>query len=320
MGYLFHVAFPTWDRIVSIYGTTQRARRSIISPSGINGTIIETAWIATHLVLYPLHILKETNRDQEPGLNVDNLPPIQRSLLHGNVEAAGTPIILVHGVIDNRSIFTVLRRALRRRGFGRTYTLDYSPFTEDIREVAYRLGDLVEQVCHDTGFERVHVIGHSMGGLVGRYYVQRLDGHTRVHTLVTLGTPHQGTRVADFVPHPLARQMRANSTLIDELDQPVDECDTRIISIWSDLDQSIIPKQHAKVIHPDLRARNIFVRGVGHMSLPVDGRVVHEISTVLAHVDHDGSIITEGATSIGSEVTPPRRRESEFLDRGVSQQ
>ena len=45
--------------------------------------------------------------------------PVQRGLVIGDVEAAGTPILLVHGMVDNRSIFTLLRRGLRRRGFGR---------------------------------------------------------------------------------------------------------------------------------------------------------------------------------------------------------
>ena len=44
----------------------------------------------------------------------------------------------------------------------------------------------------ETGFERIHVIGHSLGGLIARYYVTRLGGDARVHTLVTLGTPARG--------------------------------------------------------------------------------------------------------------------------------
>jgi len=50
--------------------------------------------------------------------------------------AAGTPILLVHGLIDNRSVFTLLRRTLRRRGFGRVLTVNYSPFTPDVRAAA----------------------------------------------------------------------------------------------------------------------------------------------------------------------------------------
>ena len=54
----------------------------------------------------------------------------------------------------------------------------------------------------------------------------------------------------------------------------------------------------------------MFVPCVGHNSLPVDGRVVHEICTTLAHVDQDGSTVAEGATSIASaasrQARPPR--------------
>ena len=50
----------------------------------------------------------------------------------------------------------------------------------------------VERIVAETGFERIHIIGHSLGGLIARYYVTRLGGDARVHTLVTLGTPHDG--------------------------------------------------------------------------------------------------------------------------------
>ena len=50
----------------------------------------------------------------------------------------------------------------------------------------------------------------------------------------------------------------------------------------------VVPKRSRRIDHPDLSARNVFVRGVGHMSLPVDPRVVHEICTTLAHLDADG--------------------------------
>ena len=148
-----------------------------------------------------------------------------------------------------------------------------------------RLGDLVQDVCEETGHEQVHVIGHSMGGLIGRYLVQRLGGDEYVHTLVTLGTPHQGTLPANLVPITVARQMRVGGDLISELAEPAPGCRTRFVAFWSDIDQLVIPQSHARVEHPDLRARNVLMRGVGHLSLPVDGRVVREISSTLAQLD-----------------------------------
>jgi hypothetical protein len=42
------------------------------------------------------------------------------------------------------------------------------------------------------GNRRVHLIGHSMGGLVGRWMIERLGGSRYVQTLTTVGTPHFG--------------------------------------------------------------------------------------------------------------------------------
>jgi triacylglycerol lipase len=268
---------------------------------------VEVVWIGAHVVLYPLGVLEEKTRQTEQRYSLRDLPPGQRGLLIGDVEAAGTPIVLIHGVVDNRSIFTVLRRGLRRRGFGRVQSLNYSPLTDDVREVAGRLGEAVEALCDETGYERVHLIGHSMGGLVARYYVQRQGGDARVHTVVTLGTPHAGTYAARLVPHPVARQLRPGSDIIAELAEPAAGCRTRFVAFWSDLDQMIIPSSSARLEHPDLVARNVFIRGVGHLSLPIDGRVVHQIGATLAHLDHEGRTVTAAVTPIDQAVRPLRR-------------
>ena len=97
------------------------------------GVAVEAAWIGAHIALYPLGLIEDKLEDAT-NHGVAHLPPAHRGLIVGDVEAAGTPIILVHGVIDNRSIFTVLRRSLRRRGFGRTYALNYSPLIDDLRD------------------------------------------------------------------------------------------------------------------------------------------------------------------------------------------
>jgi triacylglycerol lipase len=288
---------------MSLLSAIPAGARAVLSPTGVAGVAVEGVWVALHLALYPWGIL-EDRLEEAAHLGVTHLTPVQRGLILGDVEAAGTPIILVHGVIDNRSIFTLLRRSLRGRGFGRTYALNYSPFTDDIVDVARRLGTLIEEVCEQTGYERVHIIGHSMGGLIARYYVQRLGGDRHVHTVCTLGTPHCGTVPARFVPWPVIRQMRSSSEILRELAEPAAGCRTRFIAIWSDLDQLVLPHRNARIQHPDLRARNVLIRGIGHMSLPVDRRVVHEISAALAQLDHDGSQLEPGVTSIAS--TPGR--------------
>ncbi len=214
-------------------------------------------------------------------------------------------------MVDNRSIFTVLRRGLVRRGFGRIETINYSIFTGDVRAAAAALGAEVERIVEETGYERIHVIGHSMGGLIARYYVTRLGGDQHVHTLVTLGTPHQGSYLAYTWNNGLTRQLRPGSALMDELAAPVKECQTRFLVYWSDLDQVVVPQHNAALHHADLNVHNIALHGVGHMSLPITSSVVHGISTALAHLDTSGATVTPGVSALGSRrsgpATKPRR-------------
>jgi pimeloyl-ACP methyl ester carboxylesterase len=276
----------------------------VLSPSGLRGTALELAWIAAHVATYPMGVAQERVRPDVERFTLDGLPPVRRGLLIGDVEAAGTPILLVHGLVDNRSIFTVLRRALRRRGFGRIWTMNYHVLTHDLRDAARRLGATVEAICEQTGYDRIHVIGHSMGGIVARYYVQRMEGDARVHTLVTLGSPHAGTRAARLMPRGVCRQLSPSSDVIAELAAPVAACRTRFVSFWSDLDALISPKRAARIDHPDLSARNVLVPGVGHMSLPIDARVTREIAATLAQLDSHGSTLTAGVTSLASRSGP----------------
>jgi triacylglycerol lipase len=153
-----------------------RSARTMLSRSSVTGSAIEAAWILAHVASYPFGVAQERVRPDVERFSLGDLPPVHRGLLIGDVEAAGTPILLIHGLVDNRSIFALLRRHLRRRGFGRVWTMNYRIWTTDLRAAARELGASIDAVCEQTGYERIHVIGHSMGGLVARYYVQRLGG------------------------------------------------------------------------------------------------------------------------------------------------
>jgi triacylglycerol lipase len=275
-----------------------RGVRTVLRPAGLRGTALEVAWIATHLATYPFGVTAEKARPGEERYSLTDLPLVHRGLLITDVEAAGTPILLIHGLIDNRSIFAMLRRHLRHRGFDRIWTTNYQVWTSDVRIAAQRLADTVDAIREQTGYERIHVVGHSMGGLVARYYVQRLGGDAHVHTLVTLGTPHQGTRAARLLPKGICRQLAPTSDVVAELAEPAPGCQTRFVSFYSDLDALISPKRAARIEHPDLSARNVLVRGVGHMSLPIDRGIGREIASTLAQLDSDGLTVTAGVTRL----------------------
>jgi triacylglycerol lipase len=263
-----------------------RRALAVDMPKLAAGVGIEAAWAAAHFVMYPLGLLSAPAARTIRRHDLGGLSPTQRGLVHHGVATAETPILLVHGIVDNHAIFTLLHRALRRRGFATVSSYDYGLLTRDVPVAASLLGEAIEKLADSTGYERIHVVGHSLGGLIARYYVQRLDGDARVHTLVTLGTPHQGTELARPLRMlPLFDQLTPESRLIRELAGPAPGCRTRFVVFYSDIDHVVWPSRNARLDHPDLQVRNIPVAGVGHLSMPNNGHVGFRIASALAELD-----------------------------------
>ncbi|MBB5954956.1 putative alpha/beta hydrolase family esterase [Saccharothrix tamanrassetensis] len=291
--------------------------RGVATPGGVRGAVVETAWLAAHTVLYPWGAAERQLRPDGHlrHYRTDVLPPRRRGLVVSAMDAAGTPIVLVHGIGDNRSAFAVLSGALRRRGFGVVHAVNYSVLTAltgDVRRSAALLGEHVERICEQTGSERVHVVGHSLGGLIARYYVQRLQGDARVRTLVTLGTPHGGTLAAYLFPTSLTRQLRPGSELLSELAEPCRPCRTRFVAVWSEMDQVVIPQRHARLEHPSLVVEEHQIRDSGHLSLSVDTRALHVVVTAITRMDDDTNhpIVPVSAGFGSPDVTLGHRSES----------
>ncbi|MEU3353358.1 alpha/beta fold hydrolase [Streptomyces sp. NPDC037389] len=283
------------------------AARPRPSAALVRSTLLELAILTVHVLLYPTGIAQERRPpplpppapapSPSPAAPVERPEPPEVPGAPTGAVAARPPVLLLHGFIDNRSVFVLLRRSLRRHGWDEVWSLNYSLLTCDIRKAAAMLGRHVEEVCLSTGRERVDMVGHSLGGLVARYYVQRLGGDARVRTLVTLGTPHSGTLVAPLMTaHPLVRQMRPDSDVITELAGPAPHCTTQFIGFWSDLDQIMVPVKTARIDHPDLHARNVRVCGVGHLALPVHGEVATGIRQALT--TEEPSAGAAGAASV----------------------
>ena len=225
----------------------------------------EVAYIAGHLARYPMGLLPSGPPHRS---DLGAAPPVGR-------QGARPPVVLVHGLADNRSIFAALRRGLARAGFTDVHTFDHNPVGGDVRGKAELLGRHIERVRERAGVDGVHVIGHSLGGLIARYQVQCLGGDARVPTVVTLGTPHGGTRTARLLSaHPLVRQMCPDSPLITELARPAPLCRTRFVTFRGDLDPLVIPARSGAIDHPDLDTIDVVVAGAGHVALTADRVVV----------------------------------------------
>jgi triacylglycerol lipase len=100
-------------------------------------------------------------------------------------------VVLVHGFFASAGVFRPLRARLERETGARVATFTHAPGV-GIRWIARRLARLVNQFPVGT---RITVVGHSLGGIVARWYVQELGGHERIAQTISLASPFGGIDV-----------------------------------------------------------------------------------------------------------------------------
>jgi len=135
------------------------------------------------------------------------VPPVRKAGRFAGDGAFGRPVVCLPGYAHNGSSFVLLARRLHAAGIGPVSCLRYQPALAPMETHARRLSRAVERVLDRTGARRVSLIGHSMGGLVARWYLQEMEGLEKVDRLVTLETPHQGLALARHGLGACARQM-----------------------------------------------------------------------------------------------------------------
>jgi triacylglycerol lipase len=194
-----------------------------------------------------------------------------------------TPVVLVHGLGGNRGAWTPLKVFLRVHGHRRMYSFGYEGGT--IEAHAERLVEFVKAVIEETGEPEIDLIGHSLGGLVSRYAIQRLGLAKKVRTLVTMATPHLGTFAAQYANTPLTLPLRPDSPILTDLNsQDMTKLSVKFVTIGSDTDIYVIP--HENMMHP--AARNVFVPSIAHSQHLASPAVFREVVKALTTTDTSG--------------------------------
>lgn len=187
-------------------------------------------------------------------------------------------VVLVHGFLDTGAIFNLLRKRLQKQGYDclvpRLMPSDGRGGLEPAAEKLKR--DI------DAAFgpeEPVSIIAFSMGGLVSRHYLQQLGGASRCEQLITVSTPHHGTRAAWLYPTKGAEQMRPGSAFLAKLAESESVLgDMPVTSYHTPMDLIILPPTSSVWE----RAENLAFPVLLHPMMLSSGSVLRDIESRLA--------------------------------------
>jgi len=185
------------------------------------------------------------------------------------------PVLLVLGYAATECVWTPLRRALAEAGFGHIVSFNYNSFATDPAAVSAELTHQALRALAATGAPRVHLIGHSLGGLIVRCALATSAAlSSQTASAVTIASPHRGAHLARIAPGRCARMMHPGSrSCLPEADAPRP---VRWLAYYSDGDR-VVPPASARL--DDLRydAANLLIPDCGHLTICRDARLISSL-------------------------------------------
>jgi pimeloyl-ACP methyl ester carboxylesterase len=188
------------------------------------------------------------------------------------------PVLLVHGFGGAKSSWSLVAQALSARGVT-VDAMSYAPVGNSVEQLADKLVVEVEGMLSRTGADKVHLVGHSLGGVIIARAIldSRLNG--RVDTVITLGSPFGGSPWAGALPFvEIVRALRRGSPLLRRLAATPLPDGVRWLSVTAALDV-VVPGLRSVPFHPQVE--NITIDGVGHLGMLLSRRVIGCIAAAL---------------------------------------
>lgn len=174
-------------------------------------------------------------------------------------------LVFVHGFVCNRGLWTPWLARLRAQG--RVFAaVNLEPVFGSIDDYAKPIDEAVRRVQEATGMPPV-LVCHSMGGLAARAWLRAAQDDTRVHRVVTIGSPHGGTWLGRFSHVTNGAQMRLRGPWLEALQEQETPARRALFTCWySNCDNIVFPASTAMLAGAD----NRLVRGLAHVDMAFD--------------------------------------------------
>ncbi len=197
------------------------------------------------------------------------LMPRDLAALAPMARAGDDVVFLVHGFFASAGVFRPLRARIEQEG-ARVGTFTHAPCV-GVKSIARRLATLVDAVPRAC---RITIVGHSLGGIVARWYVQEMGGAARVARTISLATPFGGV---DVLPVFVGADLHTQSPLLARLRAGARSCGVPHTSIVGGTDSVVAGVERACLGVGDV----LVVPDRGHSGVLFDARVA---SAVIARV------------------------------------
>lgn len=190
-------------------------------------------------------------------------------------------VMLVHGLFATAGVLRPLRREIEQRTGAFTTSFTHLP-GPGIPSVARDIATAVRAISGDV---RIHLVGHSVGGVAVRYFVQELGSDPRVVQTLSIGSPFCGAAPARLLPAPVGRDIAPGSELLARLARGAQQ---RLMVPHLSIDGQ---EDHVVPSGAFLAAgERLSVPGCGHNSLIYHPRVVAEVVSRIARVQAAASV------------------------------
>jgi triacylglycerol lipase len=201
----------------------------------------------------------------------------------GHTQQAGeTPILLLHGLFNNQASWFWFKWKLRGQGFNTIATINLSSWHNE-EVLTELLAKKVDELRHRLGVTKVHLVGHSMGGLIARNYLQLRGGAGKVDHCIFLGAPHLGSKLAPFAISPLGRVLIPGVDFLQRLAAAPAPEDVKVTNIYSIKDNMVLPNVNARLPWGE----NIELDRMGHTALIYRKPALDAVMTALKKVGEE---------------------------------
>lgn len=190
------------------------------------------------------------------------------------------PILFVHGYNSSASAWDTMVANFKAAGYADTELHRWSyNYRQSNATTAEEVRSRVDSILAQTGWDKVDIVTHSMGGLSSRYYLKNLGGDTKVDDWVSLGGPNHGTDTARFCGDVSCKEMRIGSAFLAALNSG-DESpgDPLYATWWSPCDSVINPDSSVSIVG----ATNTQTACISHSALRTDVGVFGQVRDAVA--------------------------------------